>query len=275
MKYYFIFILIITILLFNQFILLIYNYNKNDIIVLIRISKPTIKQYKRYIEWYKSIKKYYLFYLLSDRIINTSLPNIIVDKYEVINKYPELNRSGSCSNKRISKYLWNFHIEHILLGINKINKKFKYIWIIEQDLVFSCNIIKFLNEYNKYNNDLISMKIHNKTNKYQWLKCVTKEYLEFRKRNMKEGGLCGYEFIQRWSIKLINIFKYQMKMKRHSHSECGVIENTYFNKLSFKEFNKHNLGNKLSCCNKIKEKELLSIKNNNYKYCKIYHPAKF
>lgn len=283
-------------LLFFIFILIIIIYsttneirftdvNKNEreytSVILIHTSNPSQFQKERYLEWKDNSPSDYLVVLLTDKC-NLQLKNVLVTCITpniMIKTYPSLkNMSGYCSNKSKLFYMWTMPFEHIMIWINSNNLKYKYLWIIEQDLSYSGNFFNFFQKYDNKQDDLIVLPyvIHKNDSGWMWLDCFTEEYRKWKEAILPvKSRVVAPTNIARWSNKFIYYMNKNMKLKRHTQSEGLMAEFASFNNLSIRVIEKDDIGYKCSYSTRISMDEWNLINTNPLTKNKLFHALKF
>lgn len=254
--------------------------------VIIRAKYPTKSQILRYIDWFDSIGNDYDFYIMLDEPLvrqYTDIPNFIYINYTmVINEYPEivnLRRRGNCKHKLFPDYffyMWVSHTESILIWYNQLQYKYDYLWILEQDLGYSGKMGDFLRIFDNQTHDFIADKVLCSPKKYAHQYCRTEKYGEYRSKHNTNHSLCySDEFIQRWSMKLIDILNEQTKNGLHAISETSVAEAALYNKLSYTTIPLEYHGIYFRWSRKIGPITWEKINNNQTMLNKLYHALKF
>lgn len=247
-------------------------------IILIRFHHVTLLQLKRFEMWNNHSLIYYKYIYLTDtncfKYVN--LKDIYcITAEKVMKNYPSIKNSGLCKNRSLKFYLLTFHIEHLILCMKLLMRKykFKYIWILEQDIGYTGNINYFFRKYDKIRADLISE--HYSIENSGWYYCCTNEYMSNVKKKFNYSGYKTYEHIQRWSVKYIKSIIPLLKRDFHSQSEVASIEFLLFLNLSFHRIDNEDIGYKYSWNSTVKKDEWDRIKQIKTNGNKLFHSLKF
>lgn len=262
--------------------LILYNYTAK-LCIVIRIYKPTYSQLKRYNRWKSTLPNYYTFYLLSMEkinlsVYNNSMKNMVVSFDDVKRVYPSIFKiKGNCSTFKSPKLLsWISHTESLTIFYNNIKIKYKYVWIIEQDVGYTGMLYDFLKKYELNNKDFITLTINKITPNWVWYYCSTNKYIKRRKKFFKNNyGYSNREYVQRWSITYFIKISYDLKNYYHSQSETSSIETVFYHNLSYEIVSKNYIGSPLSAAKSLTNEQWISISKKKEKRNKFYHPLKF
>lgn len=273
---------VIIILFFNQVMKTNNKNNENDKsyqnIVLIRFHSPSSSQIERFKLWEKTRSEDSKYIYLTD-VKYDNLDNLTdiyyISAEEVLKHYPSIAHTGMCVNKEKNWYVYTFHLEHIMLCVISLLKKYKfnYIWVLEEDIGFSGDMNMFIKKYDKIKSDLITTK-YDQTN-YYWYKCCTNEYMKLRISTIGEKTYKTSEHIQRFSKKYFQDVNKLLNNNIHSFSEHSSIEFCIFLNLTYHNIDENDIGYKFDWNTRLSKEEWNGImKNTQYKN-KLYHSLKF
>lgn len=279
---------LIFIIVYNACIVyfLIYNYSQNKYksCIVIRISDATNQQIIRYLTWKKQFPIHFHFYLLSLKrtyysLLNKSGIKIINIKFkDIVMSYPNIFKlNGNCKHFKSFKLLsWISHSESLILFYKRLKIKYRYIWIIEQDVGFVGNLFKMISVYKNNIADLITIGAGRMNDKWVWFNCATVNYLKRRKQNFIENyGYTNREYIQRWSQLYIRKMMQDLEYSYHSQTESSTIELVFYHNLSYQLINQKYLGLPLGSGKSITQESWKFISNNKNNSYKFFHPLKF
>lgn len=284
MKCNFLLFLLLNVNLIILFLLKLHSKIYHLYCIVIRINDPTTKQILRYLKWKKYFPSNIHFFLLSMKMINNSLINIstiinvVVSFNEIELFYSNITKlKGNCSNFRSSRLLsWISHSESITLFCKKLKIKYKYIWIIEQDVGYVGDLYKFIKLYDNNRKDLITTGVGRITTRWIWYNCATTNYLT--RRNLYFNNSYGYsnrEYIQRWSKLYISKMMIDLQNNYHSQTETSTIELVFYHNLSYEIIPYRFIGNPMYSCKSLTEKKWINISKNKRNNNKFFHPLKF
>lgn len=250
---------------------------KNSIIslILFRISAPTTNQVNRISEYEKQLPKSYKVVILTDICNNIAcgVTKYCISRNEVITKYPEVKRMGGiCRNKSDSFYMWMLHSEHYLMWEEKYKLKYRYLWIFDQDVVYTGNIYHFLKKYDNYDEDLITYHFIKILTPHYWDGCITEEYKEY----ISKDPIFTATHVHRLSLRMRRILNKQFLLKRHAQVEQMIIETAIYNNLTVRMFDKKDY-DKNSGFNKAitNYEEYKKLFINNSTKNMLYHPVRY
>lgn len=263
-----------------------YKSIHNRIAVIVRVSKPTINQQKRYLEWMKLLSKKYFFWIITD--INTKLlsnfTNVFrISSQDIKNKYPfiqTLRKPRYCRFREESDdffYPYISHTENVIEWMNNNNNiKFKYLWIIEQDFGCTGKISEFLEIHDLSYYDLITSQINIYTKK-EWphSNCCSDNYFKWREKYSNNSVVySSTEFIQRWSYNLAMKLENNLKKGIHAVSEASIPETVIFGNLTYKIIDKKYISNRFGWNKRISKRRWEEILKSTTDI-KFYHALKF
>lgn len=252
--------------------------------IVIRISDVTYEQIHRYNMWLHYFPQEFKFYFLSMRVTNISyisnskIEQIVVSYNDILYSFPNIMKlNGNCSTfKSFNLISWISHSESIILFYKKIKMKYKYIWIIEQDVGYTGNLYRFIKLYDNNNNDLITFNVGKKNNKWVWFYCATDKYIRRRMLFFNDSyGYANREYVQRWSDVYISKISSDLFSHYHSQSESSSIEAVFYHNLTYEEIPKKYIGSPLCAGKSITQNKWKSILSNKSKSNKFFHPLKF
>lgn len=252
-----------------------FHSNPNyTIVLLFRVSSPTKNQIERIKTYKKQLPSKYEVVILTDACNNNSngIATCCVDRKVVIKKYPEVKRMGGiCNNKSDTFYMWMLHSEHYLLWDDIYRLNYQYLWVFDQDVIYTGNIYNFFKKYDKFDEDLI---IYNDVQYFikGWHDCVTEEY---RKSRSNESYYIATH-VHRLSKKLRNALRREFELKRHAQVEQMILETALYYKLSIRKMDKRDYDKNRGFGKIINTKEELELllKDNSTKNI-LYHPVRY
>lgn len=281
-----VFVIVVIIITFVIILnLLTYYSKKYEIAVLVRITQPTLNQQKRYLSWIKTLDNdVYSFWIItnSKTNLNFSFRNVFrVDTQFIINKYPyikDLRTPGHCRHGSVPDeifYPWISHTESVIEWYKNCNKKYKYVWVLEQDIGYSGILNDFLKEYDKNDYDFITSEIILYSDTlWPLLHCCTDNYTNWRMLYSNNSvGYFSKEFVQRWSNRMINKISELISKGIHAISETSVPESVIFSNYSYIIIDKKYISNYFSWNTGVSEEMWKRIKNETTN--KFYHSLKF
>lgn len=266
---------------------------KNENAILVRAFEPTKSQILRYKEWKESFAKYNFdtWFLIHDEDDRKGFEeeNVIYCKFqEVLDNYPlitELRKPGHCLEKNQSDssfYMWISHTESIVLWYKRVGCKYKYVWILEQDVAYTGDLGSFLESFNNVNSDFISYDIRPDYNiSFLHLRCATDKYIQ-RQKNIqdilqdgKDLVLTTREFIQRWSKKLFTVLSDDLDNGYNAISEMSVAETVIYNNLTYSFLPSSSIGIYWSWYPNLPKYRFNAYFKRKEYMNKLYHPVKF
>lgn len=256
--------------------------NQYTSLVVIHASSPTKMQIERYLEWDKAKLPNYYMMIVTDKceIKNniTSIPISCLSPDDFMNELSVLKTmTGLCTNKWPGWYMWTSCIEHVIIGIRNIDIKFKYMWMVEQDIAYNGNFFDFFKKYDEFDYDLISQPYAKQYSNQDWMwyDCSTPQYTEWKESKHLYYRKSGQINIARLSVKLIQHVEDNIKNKRHTFSEATLVEATILNGLKHKIIDKEDFGEICNVYDRISLDKWIEIQNNPSKRNKLYHALKF
>lgn len=270
--------------IFFIFILFIFFYiQKSNIrkyknIIIIRFHTVTSSQLERYNSWKNRTSRENKYIYLTD-VKYDKFKNMryiyCIDSDEVLRNYPSLINSGRCKNRYKNFYLFAFHIEHIILCIKALLKKyrFKFIWILEQDVGYSGDINKLIYKYDMIKSDIITTQFYQSNS--NWYYCCTYDYMKLRILMLSRKGYKTSEHIQRWSFKYYKEVNEMLNRKIHSQSEHASIEFSLMLNLTYHSIENNDIGYKYQWNSRVSKEEWNYILKNVSHQNKLFHAIKF
>lgn len=265
------------------------NYYRNDEYdrkgVIIRVSKPTLNQQKRYLKWMKLLEKEYFFWIITD--FNTTLFSNFSNIYRISTQdikklYPSLQtlrNPGRCILGYLADdffYPFISHTENIIEWMNRYNIKFKYLWVIEQDFGCTGKISDFLHIYDSTDFDFITSEIKLYTKEiWPHTLCCSDNYLKWREKYSNNSvSYSSKEFIQRWSYDLVMKLSKNIQEGIHAISEASVPETVIFSNMTYKIIDEKYFGDYFSWNGRVSQEKWKEILNTTHDI-KLYHALKY
>lgn len=245
-------------------------------LVIVKVSNPTKAQIKRYYEWKKTMSLDYRFEILSDK--NLTIPKMkvnVISPHLLFKKWPNiLKLGGVCYNKGVSKAMWVSIVEHYILYAILSKIRFKYFWMIEQDLGYSGNLYKFMKQYENSNVDVILKEWYKHDTSF-WSECFTPEYYNWRIKYHYNIKYQSYNWITRLSNNAVDKLYIEFELGRHVDNEESLPERIKPLNLTYIFFNHSYDGYKYDWNTRINSAEWYKILNNKNYTNKLFHALKF